>query len=87
MAAANRHALFSLFVVSIDGYMGREPKVVLSRFAEKLVSLWKKPYPMVMGWVQTRMSFVILRATNICVRGSRTKWRSGISMDDGAGLL
>jgi hypothetical protein len=74
-------------VVSIDGYMGREAKVVLSRFAEKLASLWKKPYPTVMGWVQTSMLFAILRATNICVRGSRTKWRSGIGMHDGAGLF
>ena len=73
VAAANRHASFSPFVVSIDGYMGprREAKVVLSRFAEKLASLWKKPYPTVMGWVQMRMSFAILRATNVCVRGSR----------------
>ena len=29
VAAANRHASFSPFVVSIDGYMGREAKVVL----------------------------------------------------------
>ena len=37
---------------------------------------------MVMGWVRARISFAILRVTLLCVRGSRTKWRSlGISDD------
>ena len=85
-AAAARHASFSPFVVSVDGYMGKEAKTVLSRVADKLASSWGKSYAVVMGWVQARMSFAILKATNLCVRGSRTKWRSGIGMDDGAGL-
>ena len=45
-----------------------------------------KSYPEVAGWVRTRLSFAILRATNLCLRGPRTKWRSGAAMDDGAGL-
>ena len=85
-AAEARHASFSPFVVSVDGYMGKEAKVLLSRFADKLANSWGKSYAVVMRWVQTRMSFAILRATNLCIRGSRTKWRSGIGMDDGAGL-
>ena len=28
-----------------------------------------------MGWVRARLSFAILRAALLCVRGSRTKWR------------
>ena len=39
-----------------------------------------------MGWASTRLSFALIRATNICLRGSRVKWRSGVGMDDGAGL-
>ena len=31
-------------------------------------------------------SFAILRATTLCLRGSRTKWRSGAAIDDRAGL-
>ena len=68
-AAAARHASFSPFVVSVDGYMGKEAKTVLSRVADKLSSSWGKSYAVVMGWVQARMSFAILRATNLCVRG------------------
>jgi len=39
-------------------------------------------YGVVMGWVQARLSFAILRATLLCVCGSRTKWRSLGIVDD-----
>ena len=57
-----------------------------SRSAEKIAIKWKKSYPEIAGWVRTRLSFAILRATTLCLRGSRTKWRSGAAIDDGAGL-
>ena len=47
---------------------------------------WEKSHSEVMGWVRARMAFAILRATNLCLRGSRVKWRSGHGMNDGAGL-
>eukprot|EP00731_Ephydatia_muelleri_P036955 Em0363g1a len=34
----------------------------------------------------TTVFFAILRATNLCLKGSRTKWRSAFGMDDGAVL-
>ena len=37
-------------------------------------------------WIRSRLSFAILRVTNLCLRGSRTKWRSGAAMDDGVDL-
>ena len=40
---------------------------------------------MVMGWVRARLSFAIVQATLLCVRGSRTKWRS-LGISDGASL-
>ena len=48
---------------------------------------WEKSNSEVMGWVRARMAFAILRATNLCLCGSRVKWRSGHGMDEGAGLL
>ena len=58
-AAAARRASFSPFVVSVDGYMRKEAKTLLSRVADKLANSWGKSYAVVMGWVQTRMSFAI----------------------------
>jgi len=57
----------------------------LKRLAEQLAMKWEKSYGVVMGWVRTRLSFAILRATMLCVRGSRTKWRS-LGLLDGASM-
>ena len=38
------------------------------------------------GWIRARLSFAILRATDLCFRGSHNCWRSGTGIDDGAGL-
>ena len=84
-AAQARHASFSPFVVSVDGVMAWEARFTVP-FADRLSTRWSKPYSEVMGWLQTRLSFAILRATNRCVRGSRVKWRSDVGMDDGAGF-
>ena len=43
---------------------------------------WGKSLSEVTGWVPARMVFAILRATNLCLRDSRKKWRSGTGMDD-----
>ena len=64
--------------------MGQEARVFMKR--EKLAIKWQRSYSEVMGWLQVKMSFAILRATNRCIQGSRLKWRSGLGMDDGAGL-
>ena len=44
----------------------------------------EKTYAEVAGWMRARLSFASLRATNVCLQGSRTKWRSGTGFDDGA---
>ena len=38
------------------------------------------------GWERATLVFAILRATKLCIRGSRVKWRSAVHMDDGDGL-
>ena len=50
------------------------------------ISWWEKSNSEVLGWMRARLSFAILRATNLYLRGSRTKWRSAIGTDGGAGL-
>ena len=85
-AVQTRRATFSPFVVSVDGVLGREANVFIKRLAEKIAYTWENSLSEVTGWVGARMAFAILRATNLCLRGSRKKWRSGTGMDDGAGL-
>ena len=76
-AAQACHASFSPFVLTVDGLMAREARFVMQQIDRTLSTKWSKSYGVVMGWVQTRMSIAFLRAANLCVHGSRVKWRSG----------
>ena len=60
---------------------------MMKRLCDHIAMKWEKSHSEVMGWVCARMAFAILRATNLCLCGSRVKWRYGHGMDDGAGLL
>ena len=58
----------------------------LQHLANKLAFGWGKSYGQVLMWFRVRLVFAIIRATNLCLLGSRVQWRSGIGIDDGAGL-
>ena len=85
-AAEACRASFTPFVVSTDGMLGREANFLLKRLAQSISIKWEKPLGQTTGWLRAKLSFAILRATNLCLRGSRIKWRSGVGIDDGAGL-
>ena len=50
---------------------------LMKRLSDQIAMKWEKSHSVVMGWVRARLAFAILRATNLCLRGSRVKWRSG----------
>ena len=64
----NIHCIYASFVVAVDGYTWeKEPcnvYILLAQFADKLANSGANRVVM-MGRVQTRMSFAILRATNV----------------------
>jgi hypothetical protein len=62
---------FSPFVASADGLLGKEAKIFLRKLSAMLSEKWEKPYSKVCGYVNARMSIAIVRATHLCVRGSR----------------
>ena len=39
-----------------------------------------------MGWIPARLPFLFICTTDLCLKGSRMKWRDDIDMEDGAGL-
>ena len=77
-----KHMSFTPLVTSIDGVLAPEFTFFLKRLADGLASKWDRPYSHVMCWVRCRISFAILWATNICIRGTRFKWRS-LGVEDG----
>ena len=84
-ACQDRRATFTPLCVSVDGMLGSEGACFVKRMSDFLAAKWERPYSVVSGWVRARLSFVILRAALLCVRGSHTKWRS-LGIIDGASL-
>ena len=81
-AAETINASFTPFVVTADGHWvlrQRHLYVILA-------AMWHKSYSEVLGYVRARMLFAVLRATNLCIRGSRVKWRRRMEIEDGARL-
>ena len=85
LACTERRAQFTPLCVSVDGMMGKEASVFVKRLSERLSMKWNQNYNNTLCWVRTRLTFAILRATILCLRGSRTKWRS-INITDGSSL-
>ena len=81
-----RRGTFTPFVTSVDGLLHREAEHFLKRMATCVASKWKKSYAQTCGYIRARLSFAIIRAASLCLRGSRVKWRSGLGFEDGAAL-
>ena len=81
---------FTPYVVDCFGSLGEEARAVNQRLASKLARKWRVHYSVTMGYVNARISVAILRAVQLCIRGSRVPFRdqgSKVSAwEDGAGL-
>ena len=62
---------FSPVVASVDGLLGVEATATLKRIASCLATKWKHPYLKTCGYVKSRVSITLVRATHRCIRGSR----------------
>ena len=70
---------------SVDGVAGSEVASFLKRLAYCLSARWERSYADIMYWIRARLSFAILRAIVLCVRGSRTRCRC-LGLEDGASI-
>ena len=84
-ACTERHATFTLLCFSVDGLVGGEAACFLKHIGRSLSSTWERHYGEVIRWMRARLAFALVRATIVCVRGSRTKWRS-LGLEDGAAV-
>ena len=80
-----KHASFTPLCITINGLLGNEMKHFLSQLADKLATKWDQKYNTTLRWIRAKLSFALIRTTNLCIRGSRSKWR-GLSMEDGLGI-
>lgn len=85
-ACDRRHASFTPLVTSVDGLMGVEFQALIRVLAERLREKWHRPYSHVINWLRVRIGCATLRASSMCLRRSRKRWRSGREFGDGAGI-
>ena len=71
-AAVARRAHFTPLCFSVDGIAGSEAASFLNRLAYCLSARWWRSYANIMFWICAQLSFDILRATVLCLRGSCT---------------
>ena len=84
--ARRRH--FTPLVFSVDGLQGEETKAACCKLSRLLASKWKRDYSEVCGFVRSRLSLALVRATSLCLRGARDKsarlttalWESGTGL-------
>jgi hypothetical protein len=69
-ACLDQRRHFTPFVLSTDGQLGIEAKVLLKRLSALLTDKWDKSYSVVCGYVSAHMSIATTRATHLCLRGS-----------------
>ena len=84
-ASVARRADFTSLCFSVDGAAGSEAASFLKRLAVCLSSCWERSFADVIFWIRARLTFAILRATVLCMWGSRSRWRC-LGLKDGASI-
>ena len=62
---------FFPFVASVDSLLGVEATATLKRIASCLSTKWKQSYSKTCGYVKSRITITLVRATHCCIRVSR----------------
>jgi hypothetical protein len=79
---------FTPLVFSVDGLQGVEAQAASKQLAAKLAGKWKRPYSEMCGFVRSRLSLALVRATSLMLRGCRdpTAKSPEFSWVDGQGV-
>lgn len=88
-ACEEQHASFTPLVCSVDGTWAPQAGAFIKVLAERLSDVWKRPQGVVRGWLRARLAFAVLRASSMCFRGARKRWRSAetlLGFEGGAAL-
>ena len=84
-ASFEKRASFTPICFSVDGMIGKDVEHLFKEMGDYLADKREKRYSDVMRWIRTRLSFAILRANILCLKGSHTQWRS-LGAEDSAAI-
>ena len=74
-------ATFTPLVFSACGGMGPGATATVKRIASLLADKWAQPYSRLMCWLRCRYGFALIRASVMCLRGSRQR-HTGLTRPD-----
>ena len=66
------HSTFTPIVLSIKGVMGKECQMFHKALAQKIALKTGERYEEVTRLIRVKLSFIVLKAALLCLRGSRT---------------
>ena len=66
------HATFTPLVLSTTGGMGRAATTFYKRLASMVAEKRDVPYGVTLNWIRCRLSFALLRASIMSIRGARS---------------
>ena len=78
---------FIPFIASADGLLGLEATELLQLLSAKLAEKWNRPYPPVRGYINARISFALIWASHLCIRGSHYMSASSTPDDDAVDVV
>lgn len=70
-----RHATFTPLVTSVDGVFAPQMSTFIKHLGAAIADRWNKSFSVVMGWLRSRIIIAIIRATSMCIRGTRHKFK------------
>jgi len=88
-AVCDSRVTFCPLVVTCDGVWGHDANVFIAHMAHALLEKegWKgRGFSHVSGWIRSRLSIALARATSYCLRGGGRGGFAGLGCADGAGI-
>ena len=79
---AIEHGSFTPIVTSAYGGFGRETSRFINELVTKISEKHDLPKSSVANYVKTKLSFVLIRAQNMCLRGSRSRVQMNVEVKE-----
>ena len=77
------HGTFTPLVLTIKGVMGHECEKFIKTLAEKLAKKKGERYEEIMRYIRIKVSFLVMKAALLCLRGTRGKVKSNNFQEEG----
>ena len=75
------HGVFTPLVLSTTGGMGHEATTFYKRLADMLTSKGQKSYSIIISWLRCKLSFASIRASIMCISGTRLSKNKPLNAD------